>query len=456
MQRGIITRNMFESLSQRITSALKALTQKGILTEQDVTAALREIRIALLEADVALPAVKSFIELVRTKALGKEVIETIAPGQLVTKIVYDELVTLLGKETVPLNLNARAPAVILMLGLQGSGKTTSSVKLARYIQEKLRKTAWVASLDVYRPAAQEQLEIFAKESNVSSVPILPQEKPLEILARALEVTARQGADVLILDTAGRLHIDEPLMDELVAIKDKAQPIETLLVLDAMTGQDAAEIGLVFQKKMTLTGVVLTRLDGDARGGAALSIRHVTHAPIKFMGVGEKVGCLEPFHPERIAQRILDKGDVVSLVEKAIETIDKQDAERLNKRIESGSFDLNDMAMQIHQMVKMGGMSGILTMLPGMGSLKEKLSGHVNDNTLKRQIAIIRSMTSFERKSHKVLNASRKRRIAIGSGTTVQEVNRLLKQFEGTLGMMKKVKKMGKRNFLTNGLNGLFK
>ncbi|MEI8320658.1 MAG: signal recognition particle protein [Alphaproteobacteria bacterium] len=447
---------MFQSLSEKLTNVLKGLGRQGALTEQDVTTALREIRIALLEADVALPVVKNFIEKVKEKAIGQKVVESVSPAHLVTKIVHDELVEVLGSETTELNLATTPPAIIMMVGLQGSGKTTSSAKLAKYIKDKLKKKVLMASLDVYRPAAQEQLEVLAHTIDGHSLPIIKGQGPLDIAERALKAARLEAYDVLILDTAGRLHIDEALMDELVQVKRHVKPIETLLVVDAMTGQDAANIGKAFQDQLSLTGIILTRLDGDARGGAALSIRQVTGCSIKFMGVGEKVDALEVFHPDRVAGRILDQGDIVSLVEKAIETIDKDESERLNRKIEKGSFDLNDMAAQLQQMMKMGGMSGFLNMLPGMGGLKEKMaSQQVDDRILKKQIAIIQSMTPKERRFYKVLNGSRRRRIALGSGTTVQEVNRLLKQFEGTLQMMKRVQKMSKKGFLQSGLKNLF-
>ncbi len=447
---------MFQSLSDKLTNVLKNLGRQGALTEADVTAALREIRIALLEADVALPVVKTFIEKVKEKAIGQKVIESISPAQLVTKIVYDELVEVLGSEATALNLATTPPAVIMMVGLQGSGKTTSSAKLAKYLKDKLKKKVLLASLDIYRPAAQEQLEVLSHTINGHSLPIVKGQKPLEIADRALKAAKLEGYDVLILDTAGRLHIDEPLMEELNQIKNLTHPIETLLVVDAMTGQDALNVGKTFHDRLNLTGIILTRLDGDARGGVALSMRHVTGCPLKFMGVGEKVEALEVFHPDRVAGRILDQGDVVSLVEKAIETIDKEESERLNRKIEKGSFDLSDMAAQLQQMMKMGGFSGLLSFLPGMGQLKDKLPAKgVDDRLIKKQIAIIQSMTPRERRFYKILNASRKRRIAIGAGTTVQEVNRLLKQFEGTLLMMKRVQKMGKKGFLQNGLKSLF-
>lgn len=447
---------MFQSLSEKLISTLKNLGRHGALTEEDVSTALREIRIGLLEADVALPVVKNFIQKVKEKATGQKIVESVSPAQLVTKIVHDELIDMLGAETASLNLAVTPPAVIMMVGLQGSGKTTSSAKLAKYLKEKLKKKVLLASLDIYRPAAQEQLSILAQSIGVDCLPIIEGQQPVKIAERAYNAAKLGAHDVLILDTAGRLHIDDVLMQELKDVKALTHPVETFLAVDAMTGQDAAHVGQTFNERLSLTGIIITRLDGDARGGAALSMRETTHCPIKFAGTGEKLDAFEVFHPDRIAGRILDQGDVVSLVEKAIETIDKEESERLNKKIEKGSFDLNDMASQLRQMIKMGGFSGILGMLPGMGQLKEKLSSNtVDDGLIKKQIAIIQSMTPKERRFYKILNASRKRRVAAGSGTTVQEVNRLLKQFEGTLHVMKRVQKMGKKGFLSQSLKGIF-
>jgi signal recognition particle subunit SRP54 len=448
---------MFQSLSDRFTKIFSGLQRHGKLTEADVTAALREVRVALLEADVALPVVKDFVEKIREKALGQEVLSSITPTQMVVKIVHDQLVDALGSDTTEINLAVTPPAVILMAGLQGSGKTTTTAKLAKYLHDKKHKKVLVASLDVYRPAAQEQLKILADAIGVASLPIVVGEKPEEITKRALKAAKLESFDVLILDTAGRLHVDEPLMEELKVISKLANPIETLLVVDAMTGQDAVNVAKSFKETIPLTGVILSRLDGDARGGAALSMRHVTGCPIKFIGIGEKPDQLEVFHPNRIAGRILDQGDVVSLVEKAMETIDKTEVDRLNSRIEKGSFDLEDMATQLRQMLKMGGVAGLMKMLPGMGQLKDKLpQGGVDDRAIKRQIAIIQSMTPRERRYWKLLNASRRKRIAAGSGTSVQDINRLLKQFEGMSKMMKQMSSLNKRGLLKDGIKSLFK
>lgn len=447
---------MFQSLSKRLTGVLDKLRGRGALTEADVTAALREVRIALLEADVALPVVKQFIEGVREKAIGQDVIKSVTPGQMVVKIVNDHLIEMLGAKAEDINLAVSPPAVILMVGLQGSGKTTSTGKLAKYLKEKLNKKVLMASLDIYRPAAQLQLETLGKQLSVQTLPIVPEEKPLAITQRALKGAKEQGIDVLILDTAGRLHIDHELMEEVVAIRQASTPIETFLVADAMTGQDAVTIAKEFNEKVGITGIILTRLDGDARGGAALSMRSVTGCPIKFMGMGEKLDQLEPFHPERIASRILDMGDIVSLVERASEIVDQEEAERLAKKMQKGTFDLNDMEKQLESMIKMGGFGGIMSMLPGVGKIKDKMDEMgVDDTILKRQIAIIRSMTKKERRDPKILNGSRRKRIAAGSGTQVQDVNRLLKQFEQMQSMMKRLGKLGKSGLMRGGLKGLF-
>ncbi|WP_032113236.1 signal recognition particle protein [Candidatus Paracaedibacter symbiosus] len=446
---------MFQSLSTKLTGILDKIRNRGALTEADVNAALREVRIALLEADVALPVVKQFIESVREKAIGQDIIKSISPGQMVVKIVHDHLQEMLGQETEKLNLAAVPPAVILMVGLQGSGKTTSSGKLAKYITDHHKKKVLLASLDIYRPAAQQQLETLGQQLSVATVPIVASEKPLEITKRALQLAKAQGIDVLILDTAGRLHIDEGLMEEVTAVKNLANPVETFLVADAMTGQDAVTIAKEFNEKVGITGIILTRLDGDARGGAALSMRAVTGRPIKFMGMGEKLDQLELFQPERIAGRILDMGDIVSLVERAASVVDQDEAERMAKKMQKGTFDLDDMVKQIEGMMKMGGMSGLLGMLPGVSRVKDQLDkAGMDDSILKRQIAIIRSMTKKERKDPKLLNGSRRKRIASGSGVQVQDVNRLIKQFEQMQQMMKKFGKMGQKGMMRNGLKGL--
>jgi signal recognition particle subunit SRP54 len=447
---------MFESLSNRLSDVFDRLRRHGALSEDDVTAALREIRIALLEGDVALPVVKDFVNAVREKALGQEVLRSVSPAQMVVKIVHDHLVETLGGDAVEgLNLNAVPPVVIMMVGLQGSGKTTTAAKLARLLKLRERKKVLLASLDVQRPAAQEQLAVLARQVEVASLPVVAGEKPVAIARRALDVGRREGYDVVILDTAGRLHIDEPLMQEVAAVRDATQPTESLLVADAMTGQDAVNVAKSFAERVGLTGIVLTRVDGDARGGAALSMRAVTGRPIKFMGTGEKLDAIEPFHARRVAGRILDLGDIVSLVEKAQETIDQDEAEALAKKLQKGGFDLNDLAAQLRQLRKMGGMGGVMGMLPGIGKIKKQLEeARIDDGMIKRQEAIISSMTRAERQNPKLLNASRRIRIAAGSGTSVPEINRLLKQFQDMSSMMRKMNKLGKKGLMRHGLGAL--
>lgn len=434
---------MFETLSNRLGGVFDGLMKRGVLKEEDVNAALREIRIALLEADVALPVAKDFIEKVKEQAVGETVLRAVKPGQQIVKIVHDALVETLGHEDSALNLNVSPPAVILMAGLQGSGKTTSAAKLAKFLQDKQKKKTLLASLDIYRPAAQEQLDILAQKIGAGSLPIVAGEKPDKITQRALTTARKEGYDVVILDSAGRLSIDDDLMNELAMVRDMAKPVETLLVADAMTGQDAVNTAQNFKDRIGITGIVLTRVDGDARGGAALSMRHITGKPIKFLGTGEQVEALQAFDANRIAGRILDMGDVVSLVEKAAETIEVEEAERLAKKMQKGKFDLEDFLSQLRQMQKMGGLSGLMNMLPGMGKMKGMLNdANMDDSVIKRQEAIILSMTQKERSKPDLLNASRRKRIAAGSGTSVQDVNKLIKQFQGMQTMMKRMKKMG--------------
>jgi signal recognition particle subunit SRP54 len=406
---------MFETLSGRLTGILDRLRGRGALSEADVTAAMREVRIALLEADVALPVVKQFVEEVREKAIGQDVIKSVTPGQMVVKIVHDHLVAMLGSEVEPLNLSAPAPLAILMVGLQGSGKTTSTGKIAKLLTDKHGKKVLMASLDIYRPAAQEQLASLGRQLEIETLPIVEGEKPLTIANRAMSFGRLHGYDVVLLDSAGRLHIDEALMGEVAAIKAEVKPTETLLVADAMTGQDAVTIAKAFQDQVGVTGIVLTRVDGDARGGAALSMRAVANCPIKLMGVGEKLDQLEVFQPARIAGRILDMGDVVSLVERASEVISADDAQKMAEKLQKGIFDMNDMATQLEQMLKMGGLSGMMNFLPGVGKIKDKIAETgMDDSVIRQQLAVVRSMTKKERRDYRLLNASRKRRIAAGS------------------------------------------
>lgn len=433
---------MFESLGQKLGKVFTGLRGKGALKEDDVNDAMREIRVALLEADVALPVVKTFIETVKAKAIGQEVIASVTPAQQVVKIVHDALVEMLGSETSDLKFTT-PPSVYLMVGLQGSGKTTSTAKIARMLTEKQRQKVLMASLDVYRPAAQEQLRQLGEQNNIATLPIVAGEKPAAITKRALESGRLEGFDVVILDTAGRLAIDEEMMAEVALVRDLAKPVETLLVADAMTGQDAVNVAKAFEDRVGLTGIILTRVDGDARGGAALSMKSVTGKPVKFLGTGEKSDALEPFHPDRIAGRILGMGDVVSLVEKAIETVDQEAAEDMARKFQKGQFDFNDLLTQMTQMKKMGGVNSLVKMLPGLGDMAAKLEeANLDDSVIKRQEAIILSMTKEERSKPDILNASRKRRIAEGSGTTVQDINKLYKQLQQMQTMMKRMKKLG--------------
>ncbi|GFZ82696.1 signal recognition particle protein [Elstera cyanobacteriorum] len=435
---------MFEGLSNRLGEVFDRLKKRGALSESDVSEALREVRIALLEADVALPVVKDFINSVKERAVGAEVIKSITPGQMVVKIVHDHLVELLGGTVQTLDLVAAAPVVVMMVGLQGSGKTTSTAKIAKRLSDRDRKKILMASLDVARPAAQEQLAVLGRQVSVATLPIVPGQPPVEIAKRALMVAKTEGYDVLMLDTAGRLAIDDALMAEVEAVRDATHPAETLLVADAMTGQDAVNTARIFNERVGLTGIVLTRIDGDARGGAALAMRSITGKPIKLLGTGEKMDALEDFHPDRIAGRILGMGDVVSLVEKAAATIDQAEAEKLAAKMQKGTFDLDDFLSQLRQLKKMGGMGGLMGMLPGIAKVKKQMSeAKIDDGMLKRQEAIILSMTKAERRDPKLLNAKRRVRIAKGSGTDVADVNRLIKQFGDMQKMMKQVQAMGK-------------
>jgi signal recognition particle subunit SRP54 len=446
---------VFDTLTGRLGSIIEKLRGRGALTEADVKIALREVRVALLEADVALPVVKDFINQVQEKAVGQEVLRSISAGQLVVKIVHDALVDFLGQEVVDIELKATPPVVILMVGLQGSGKTSMTAKLGNYLTQKQKRKVLMASLDIYRPAAREQLQTLGQQCHIETVSIIADEKPLAITERSLQKARLEGYDVLILDTAGRLHIDQELMDEMVAVRNLAKPTEVILVADAMTGQDAVTIAKEFDEKVGITAIALSRIDGDARGGAALSMRAVTGKPLKLLGTGEKPDQLELFHPDRIATRILGMGDVVSLVEKAMENVDHEEAEKLALQMQKGVFDFNAMESQLLQMNKMGGLSSLMGMIPGINKFQDKIAqAGVDDLFIQRQIAIIRSMTKKERKDARLINGSRKKRIALGSGTSVPDVNKLLKQHRDMSDMMKRMQKLGKKGLLRQGLQGL--
>jgi signal recognition particle subunit SRP54 len=450
---------VFEALSTRLNGVFDKLRRRGALSEADVNEALREVRVALLEADVALPVARDLIAKVRERAVGVEVIRSVSPAQQVIKIVSDALIEALGggdeSVTPGLDLNAPSPVPILMVGLQGSGKTTTSGKIALRLRARDKKKVLLASLDVARPAAQLQLQTLAAQAGVTSLPIIPGQTPLEIAARAMDVARRELYDVVILDTAGRLSIDDALMEEVAAVKAATRPHQTLLVVDAMTGQDAVNTARNFQDRVGVNGIVMTRVDGDARGGAALSMRAVTGAPIRLLGAGEKLDALEDFHPERIASRILGMGDIVSLVERAAETIDRDEAEKLAAKMQKGTFDLEDFASQLKQVGKMGNLSGILGMLPGIGKIKSQIdTAKIDDKLIGRQAAIISSMTKKEKRQPDIIKASRKKRIAAGAGVTVQEVNRLLKQFDDMSAMMKRMNKLGQKGLMRGGLGAL--
>lgn len=433
---------MFESLSDRLSGVFDRLRGRGALNEADVRAAMREVRVALLEADVALPVVREFIDKATEQAVGQQVLKSVTPGQQVVKIVHDTLVEMLGADESGLALDVTPPAVIMMVGLQGSGKTTTTAKLAKRLAERERKKVMMASLDVNRPAAQEQLAVLGTQANVATLPIVAGQQPIEIARRALQSAKLQGFDVLLLDTAGRLHVDQALMDEMKAVAEVSSPQEILLVVDALTGQDAVNVARNFSDQVDLSGVILTRLDGDARGGAALSMRAVTGRPIKFAGTGEAIDALEGFHPQRVAGRILGMGDVVSLVERASETIKVEEAEALARKMAKGQFDLNDLRNQLLQMQRMGGLGALAGMLPGMKKMQGAIDSAVDNKTLTRLDAMIGSMTPRERAKPELLNAKRKIRVAKGSGTTVQDVNRLLKMHQEMATAMKKIRKMG--------------
>src|SRR5450631_1917276 len=428
---------MFESLSEKLSGIFDKLTRRGALSEEDVNVALREVRRALLEADVALDVVRSFVDKVRAKAVGANVVKSVTPGQMVVKIVNDVLIETLGADADPINLDAAPPVAIMMVGLQGAGKTTTAAKIAKRLSEKMKRKVLMASLDVKRPAAQEQLAVLGRQVFIDTLPVIAGQTPVQIAKRAEQAARLQGYDVVILDTAGRSHIDEALMAEMVEIKAAAHPHEILLVADALTGQDAVHLAKSFDDRVGITGIVLTRIDGDGRGGAALSMRAVTGKPIKLMATREKLDALEDFHPARIADRILGMGDIVSLVEKAAATIDAEKAARVAERMRKGAFDLTDLRDQLMQMQQMGGMSGMMGMLPGVAKMKNQLSAaNLDERVLKRQMAAIDSMTAKERRHPDILKASRKKRIAAGSGTKVEDINRMLKMHRTMADVMK--------------------
>ncbi|TLP47054.1 MULTISPECIES: signal recognition particle protein [Cohaesibacter] len=440
---------MFESLSDRLSGIFDKLSKRGALSEADVNSALREVRRALIEADVALDVVRSFTEQVKEKAVGVEVIKSVSPAQMVIKLVHDQMVEMLGADTKTIDLNAPAPVAIMMVGLQGSGKTTSTAKISLRLQNRERKKVLMASLDTRRPAAQEQLRVLGEQNGIETLPIVAGQSPTQIAERAMNAARLGGFDVVMLDTAGRTHVDEPLMLEMADIKKVTNPHEILLVADSLTGQDAVNVAKSFDERMDVTGIVLTRVDGDGRGGAALSMRAVTGKPIKLMGMGEKADALEEFHPERIAGRILGMGDIVSLVEKAAETIDAEKAAAAAEKLRKGKFDLEDLKDQLGQMAKLGGLGGIMGMMPGIGKIKKQMAAaNLDDSIIKRQVAIINSMTRAERRNPKLLNASRKKRVAGGAGVQVSEINKLLKMHRQMADMMKMV---GKKK---GGLGGL--
>ncbi|MEO5339659.1 MAG: signal recognition particle protein [Magnetococcus sp. MYC-9] len=442
---------MFDALSDRFEAVFKKLRGRGSLNEQNIQEAMREVRMALLEADVHLSVVKSFIASVSEKAIGREVLGSLTPGQQVIQVVHEELVALMGEKNSRLNLASQPPAVVMMVGLQGSGKTTTTAKLAAWLRERENKKCLLASLDVYRPAAMEQLATVGEQVKVATLPIVGGQKPLEIALRALETARNGGYDLLFLDTAGRLHINETLMQELQIVRDHLHPVEILLIADAMTGQDAVTVARSFNEQLDVTGVILTKTDGDARGGAALSIRQVTGKPIKFLGTGEALDKLEAFHPERLASRILGMGDVLTLVETAMAKVDMEETVKLQQKLQTASFTLEDFLAQMGQIKKMGPLGDLMNMIPGV---KQALKGQdmaMGEAQLKKTEAIILSMTVQERRKHMLLNASRKRRIAKGSGTTVQDVNQLLKQFVQAQTLMKRLGRIGQKGMMRGGL-----
>lgn len=445
---------MFENLTERLSQTLKNLRGQGRLSEDNIKDALRDVRMALIEADVALPVIKDLLEQVRQRAIGQEVIGSLTPGQALIKVVSDELTAVMGQQNDALNLRAQPPVVVLMAGLQGSGKTTSVAKLARLLKEREKKSVMVVSCDVYRPAAIDQLETLAKEVGATFHPSSPDQKPVAIAKDAISAARKQAHDVLLIDTAGRLHIDDEMMAEIRALHDAVQPTETLFVVDSMTGQDAANTAKAFNDALPLTGVILTKADGDARGGAALSVRHITGKPIKFIGVGEKTTALEPFHPDRIASRIIGQGDVLSLIEEVERKVDKQKAAKLVNKVAKGKgFDLEDFRQQLQQMRNVGSLSSLMDKMPGMTNVPDAVKNKIDDRMLVRMEAIINSMTPQEREFPAIIKGSRRKRIAMGSGTQVQDVNKLLKQFTQMQKMMKQMKKKGGLGALMRGMKG---
>ena len=445
---------MFESLTQRLSGTIERLRGRGRLTEENIREATREVRIALLEADVALPVVQALIERIKVRAVGQEVLKSLTPGQALIKVVRDELTAVMGSSATELNLNVPAPAVVLMAGLQGAGKTTTVGKLAKLLKEKRKKKVMVVSADVYRPAAIEQLKTLAEQVDVRFFPSDASQKPVDIVRAAIEDARKSFIDVLLVDTAGRLAIDEAMMAEIKALHAAVNPVETLFVVDAMTGQDAANTAKAFSEALPLTGVVLTKTDGDARGGAALSVRYITGRPIKFIGTGEKVDGLDVFHPDRIASRILDMGDVLSLVEQVEQQVDKDKAQKLAEKVAKGKkFDLNDMRDQLEQMQNMGGIHGLMDKLPGMGQIPDAVKNQVTGKEVPRMVAIINSMTKKERRNPALLNGSRRKRIAAGSGVTPAEVNKLMKQYQQMEKMMGKLGRGGMKGMM-RGLQGM--
>ncbi|WP_062270556.1 signal recognition particle protein [Endozoicomonas arenosclerae] len=446
---------MFENLTERLSQTLRNVTGKAKLSEDNIKETLREVRMALLEADVALPVVKEFINRIKERAIGQEVQSSLSPGQAFVKIVQAELISVMGEANDELNLATQPPAVLLMAGLQGAGKTTSVAKLGKFLKERHKKSVLVVSADVYRPAAIKQLETLAEEVDVEFFPSDIQQKPVDIATAAIQEARLKHIDVVIVDTAGRLHVDSDMMEEIQDLHGAINPVETLFVVDAMTGQDAANTAKAFGDALPLTGVILTKADGDARGGAALSVRHITGKPIKFIGVGEKTDALDPFHPDRIASRILGMGDVLSLIEEAEQKLDKKKADKLASKLKKGKgFDLEDFRDQLQQMKKMGGLAGVMDKLPGMPGMPSNMAGQVDNKIFVQMEAIINSMTPAERANPDIMNGSRKKRIASGSGTQIQDINRLIKQHKQMSKMMKKVTKKGGMNKLMRGLGGM--